>query len=73
MDIFIFEELGWSGPRTENPFRIMVGGQVYKTPEGYSSFWTEADALRACAKYLGTVPLGDVKQIHRDVVNNPRC
>jgi len=70
MDFFIFEETGHQGPRTENPYRIMINGRVFTTPEGYSMFWTEADALRACAKHLGLVPAKEIKHIHKDHVEN---
>jgi len=65
----VVEELGWAGPRTENPFRILVNGKIYTTPEGYSSFWTEAEALRHAFKNLGTVPMGKVRQIPKDSCN----
>ena len=63
MVVEIVEELGWAGPRTENPFRILVDGEIYTTPEGFSLFWTEAEALRHSFKNLGVVPLGKVRQI----------
>lgn len=66
MDIKIVEEQGHAGPRTDNPFRILVDGKIYTTPEGYSCFWTEAEALRYCAKSLGVIPTAPLGYISKD-------
>lgn len=42
--------------RNNEYFQIQVNGKTFKTDDGVTSYWTEADALRAAAQYFGTVP-----------------
>lgn len=60
--IEIVLETGHQGPRTENPYKVMVRGEIIKD----KSFWTEADAIRYAVRTFGVLPTPGVRQVGRN-------
>ena len=49
--------------RNNEYYQIQVNGKTFTREDGVNRYWSEADALRAAARYLGVVPQEPAKHV----------
>jgi hypothetical protein len=50
-----------------NPcYQIQVNGKTHAREDGITSYWSEAEALRACAREFGMIPSESAQHVRKD-------
>jgi len=50
--------------RNNEYYQIQINNKTFIRGDGVKNYWSEADALRAAAKYLGSVPQEQAKCVN---------